>query len=721
MPEDQVQSIALEAAESQQLIHRLKRQGIAGILITALIVSGIACFQFYQTQKNSVIEQLQADLQIGALALGATLKDYQSVALQVTSRTHIRQMLHRYNRGGIALSELRQETEQVLSDAMRHTPAISGITRFDLDGATIAQVGAVIPQFQWPRNQDSTPIALGLPQWKQEKLVFAISATIHNHAREAVGTDLIMFEMTNSVGIVDRLSEQFDDMVSIQFAARQSDSPRYFLLDASKQTSRLHEQYPSLWQQLVGSNDTEVYTVSDDQIENQTILHLAVPHSDWQMIFIADSGSLFAGALQSTGLLFAAMMALIVTGLIITNALGKTTLNKITLGDQAMRELNRRNQELLNQTINNKRLIDDVLDYSISVIFIKDLDGKYLHVNKAFADERGMDAGDIAGLSDYDLHAMEVAETLRENDRKAIQANGPVILEESLLIEGKSHFFLTTKFPLMDHNNKIYATCGMATDITDIKRSEELKLALESAEAANQAKSVFLANMSHELRTPLHGILSFSELGKERIDRVTKEKLFSYFENIGISGKRLLVLLNDLLDLSKLEAGKYELIHKKCSLRDIINDCIAEQSPAIAESSLSVIQSAEQFDDTLECDREKIHQVIRNLLSNAVKNSPRQGQIEFEFHGCEVYSGDRVMDAIEIHVTDDGEGIDEADLEKVFDKFHQSQKPNQGGTGLGLSISREIVSLHRGMIWAENSPDRGAMFIIRLPRNRAVT
>jgi len=145
MPEDQVQTITFEAAESRQLTHRLKRQGIVGILITALITSAIACFQFYQTQKHSAIEQLRADLQLGALALSATLKDYQSVSVQVSSRTHIRQMLQRYNQGELALSELRRETEKVLTDAMRHTPEVIGITRLDLNGTPIAQVGAVIP------------------------------------------------------------------------------------------------------------------------------------------------------------------------------------------------------------------------------------------------------------------------------------------------------------------------------------------------------------------------------------------------------------------------------------------------------------------------------------------------------------------------------------------------------------------------------------------------
>ena len=204
-----------------------------------------------------------------------------------------------------------------------------------------------------------------------------MSAAIRDPAKDRVGTDLILFDMTKFALIVERLSQQFNYSVSVQFAARQDNGPRYFSLGPNEQVSRLHERYPLLWQQVLGSNDRDVYTFPHGQIKDQTIFHLAIPRSEWQMILLVDSNNLFANALQDTGVLLAAMMALVLTGLLITHALGKTTLNKIALSDQAMRDLNRRNQELLNQTINDKRLIDDVLDHSISVIFIKDLEGKY--------------------------------------------------------------------------------------------------------------------------------------------------------------------------------------------------------------------------------------------------------------------------------------------------------------------------------------------------------
>ncbi len=716
MSEERVSPVAIDAPESQQLLHRLRRQGVAGILVTALVISGIACFQFYQSQKQSTIEYLRSDLQIGALALSATLKDYQSIARQVTGRTHIRQMLQQYNLGKIAAIELRRETEAVLSDAMRQAPEIVGITRLDANGMPVAQVGETIPQAAWPKRQEASPLALGLPLWLQQSTLFAISASITNHKQQRLGTDLVFFDMTKSVEIVERLSQQFEFASWIQFVARGAEGAQYFNLSQRDLINPLQPRASLIDQQMIGSGNHEVHNLHSERNPELTLLHLSVPNTNWQMVLAAASSDVYASAGRNTWLLFAAMMVLLFAGTFATHAMGATTLKKITLGDQALRELNQRNQELLNQALSNKRLIDDVLDHSVSVIFIKNLEGKYLHVNRAFADERGMDGADIIGRTDYDLHAADVAEMLRENDRKAVRSDGPVMLEETLMVKGRQRVFLTTKFPLRDHENRIYATCGMATDTTEIKKNEELKFALDAAESANQSKSVFLANMSHELRTPLHGILSFSERGMERIDRVQKEKLFKYFENIQVSGKRLLSLLNDLLDLSKLEAGKFELNYKTCSLSDIIDDCVVEQSPAINQAALKIVQVAGEVDKILECDPERIHQVIRNLLSNAIKFSPGKAVIEFEFDDCQIYSGENLVDAIELRIRDEGKGINQEELNAIFDKFHQSQNPVPGGTGLGLSICREIVNLHRGNIWAENRQPDGAMFVIRLPR-----
>lgn len=411
-------------------------------------------------------------------------------------------------------------------------------------------------------------------------------------------------------------------------------------------------------------------------------------------------------------------MLVMVLGIFLTYLLVQPTVGKMLVGGQSLRSLNSRNQQLLEQTLRNKRLLDDIINNTPAAIFIKDMEGRYLHVNQAHATERGLPIGEIIGKSDFDLHSPENAELVRTNDHRAIEKNAPIIVEEQLEIDGEMRTFITTKFPLKDLDGETYAICGIATDVTDIKKSEELKHALETAETANQAKSIFLANMSHELRTPLHGILSYAELGKDRIDSISNEKLRRYFENIQISGKRLLNLLNGLLDLSKLEAGKFELVYENSDLLEILNGCIDEQSPEIGKKSLEIVKPQTRVDTQIECDRSKIFQVIRNLLSNAIKFSHTGGVIEIEFADRRLHSSAGETDAIEMCLTDDGDGIDSDDLEIIFDKFAQSKNHEPGGTGLGLSISHEIIKLHQGEIWAENSTHHGAVLRIILPRKK---
>ena len=245
--------------------------------------------------------------------------------------------------------------------------------------------------------------------------------------------------------------------------------------------------------------------------------------------------------------------------------------------------------------------------------------------------------------------------------------------------------------------------------------------AKQAADEANRSKTEFLANMSHELRTPMHAILSFASMGNEKVGQAPDEKLQRYFSRIEESGKRLLFMLNDLLDLSKLEAGKMSFLIDHGDLANIVDKVVSEFQALLKQNELQLRIEPATVSTKACFDADRMFQVVSNLVSNAVKFSPGNSVISVIYNDDTLLLEDgREVDALRLSVSDQGIGIPQHELESVFDKFVQSSETNTGagGTGLGLAICKQIIEHHGGRIYAENNNDSGTSIHLVLPRQQ---
>ncbi|WP_169426611.1 sensor histidine kinase [Curvibacter lanceolatus] len=268
---------------------------------------------------------------------------------------------------------------------------------------------------------------------------------------------------------------------------------------------------------------------------------------------------------------------------------------------------------------------------------------------------------------------------------------------------------LISKVMVPGESGALIGVLTVLTDVTEFREAERaIREARDVAEEASRSKSEFVANISHELRTPLQSIIGFSELGVMR--GKGSDRIVAMFHDINASGQRMLALVNDLLDVSKIEStvGTFHL--ESVDLRSLIRPVAREMGPLLARKNLSLDMDLSDLPLVARADPLRFQQVIRNVLANAVKFSPNDQTVSLSA---------QIGDGSEIHIVvrDHGPGIPEAELEKIFEAFVQSSKTKNGsgGTGLGLAICRKIVEGHGGRIRACNVSDGGAEFHIYFP------
>ncbi|HSD36456.1 MAG TPA: PAS domain-containing protein [Rhodocyclaceae bacterium] len=389
-----------------------------------------------------------------------------------------------------------------------------------------------------------------------------------------------------------------------------------------------------------------------------------------------------------------------------------------------------------------RKFLQDVFDAVPHPLFVKDRQFRYIMTNRAHSESVGAHMEDILGKRSADFVSDEVARTIEQSEDDLFAGESSAAIEGEYVLahrNGDTRHTIIRK-ALCTNADGQPVLVGVNTDITRLREAEadlrqhharltelvreqtiDLVRAKEAAERANETKSSFLANMSHELRTPLHAILSFARLGEDHVAQLDAEKFLDYFNRIRVSGDRLLTMLNDLLDLAKLEAGRVTLEIRSTRIENTILESTREFEAWLTARHLQLTTAIEPDLPNIMVDPNKVGQVLRNLLSNAVKFSPEHGRIGISLRSCRLPYKGSVAPGVEIRVTDEGQGIPAGELESIFEKFVRSSQPHAaGGTGLGLAICREIVAAHSGQMFARNRDQDGggAEFIVRLLADR---
>ena len=392
-----------------------------------------------------------------------------------------------------------------------------------------------------------------------------------------------------------------------------------------------------------------------------------------------------------------------------------------TLNEMLEETIAERTRELINE-INERRQAEECLKESeqrFRTIFESNSDGliairiedhKFYICNRAICRMLGYREDELLRLSIADIHPEDkLPRAIRLFER---ELQGEISVAEELPVQRKdgSVFYADVNISPIILYGKPHLI-GAFRDVTERRKLRESEIARLAAEEACRTKSDFLANMSHELRTPLNSVIGFSEVLQDELYGPMNEKQREYVNNIHVSGRHLLSLINDILDLSKVESGKMELELSAFPLRDMLGDSLAMFKEKALRGAVGIhLELDPEADADIMADQRKLKQIMFNLLSNAIKFTPAGGTLKV--------SARRMPDFVEIAVADTGIGIKAQDIPKLFKPFTQlGSVYTKGfeGTGLGLALSKRLVELHGGRIRVKSKFGTGSRFSFTIP------
>ncbi len=366
------------------------------------------------------------------------------------------------------------------------------------------------------------------------------------------------------------------------------------------------------------------------------------------------------------------------------------------------------------------RFLSYLMNHIPDVIYFKDTEGRFVMVNQTHAKCQGLKPEDLIGKTDADLFPKKRAEMITKDDLYVMKTGKPIIdkIESAMRRDGTYNYVSTTKVPMHDDKGKIIGLMGITRDITRRIKFEHLKeekarmeKKLETLEELNKMKSEFVSTVSHELRTPLAIIKDVIMLLIDGIVGPIKEKQKDLLMKAKHNIARLNNIIEELLDISRIESGKIKMHYSLINLNDLLMDSFAFFKKLAEGKGIDLKYNLPRSQINIFIDAERISQVITNLINNAIKFTEQNGKIKVEVKIFET--------KVRVGIIDTGIGIAKRDLPKIFNKFVQlvnESRAERKGVGLGLSIAKELVEKNGGEIWVESELGVGSKFYFTLPR-----